>query len=215
GRPGHPEDDAADGWLHLPNAVDRAARSRRADPDAASGLIRLFAMPTALVPSVNALELVVRGVVVYAALLVALRVFGKREVGQFTLYDLVFILLVANALQPAMTGLDTSITGGLVLIAALVAANFAVGRLDRLPRFHQIFGSAPSVLIKDGKLVPSTLKREGLTEDEVDMAIREHGVDDLKDVELGVLEPDGTISIVPTESKLRKSRRRVRFLNRL
>ena len=153
--------------------------------------------------------------VVYVALLVALRVFGKREVGQFTLYDLVFILLVANALQPAMTGLDTSITGGLVLIAPLVAANFAVGRLDRLPRFHQIFGSAPAVLIKDGKLVPATLKREGLTEDEVDMAIREHGVDDLKDVKLGVLEPDGTISIVPTESKLRRTRRKVRFLTRI
>jgi len=147
--------------------------------------------------------------------LVALRVFGKREVGQFTLYDLVFILLVANALQPAMTGLDTSITGGLVLIAALVAANFAVGRLDRLPRFHQIFGSAPAVLIKDGKLVPATLKREGLTEEELDMAIREHGVDDLKDVKLGVLEPDGTISIVPTESKLRRTRRKVRFLTRI
>ncbi len=153
--------------------------------------------------------------VVYVALLVALRVFGKREVGQFTLYDLVFILLVANALQPAMTGLDTSITGGLVLIAALVAANFAVGQLDRLPTFHQIFGSAPAVLIKDGKLVPATLKREGLTEDEVDMAIREHGVDDLKDVKLGVLEPDGTISIVPTESKLRRTRRKVRFLTRI
>ena len=156
-----------------------------------------------------------RAVVVYVALLVALRVFGKREVGQFTLYDLVFILLVANALQPAMTGLDTSITGGLVLIAALVAANFAVGRLDRLPRFHQIFGSAPAVLIKDGKLVPATLKREGLTEEELDMAIREHGVDDLKDVKLGVLEPDGTISIVPTESKLRRTRRKVRFLTRI
>jgi len=158
---------------------------------------------------------VLRAVVVYVALLVALRVFGKREVGQFTLYDLVFILLVANALQPAMTGLDTSITGGLVLIAALVAANFAVGRLDRLPRFHQIFGSAPAVLIKDGKLVPATLKREGLTEEELDMAIREHGVDDLKDVKLGVLEPDGTISIVPTESKLRRTRRKVRFLTRI
>jgi len=158
---------------------------------------------------------VLRAVVVYVALLVALRVFGKREVGQFTLYDLVFILLVANALQPAMTGLDTSIAGGLVLIAALVAANFAVGRLDRLPRFHRIFGSAPAVLIKDGKLVPATLQREGVSQDEVEMAIREHGVDDLKDVELGVLEPDGTISIVPTESKLRRTRRKVRFLTRI
>ncbi len=156
-----------------------------------------------------------RAALVYAALLVALRVFGKREVGQFTLYDLVFILLVANALQPAMTGPDTSLVGGLVLIVVLVAANFAVGRLDRIPIFHRVFGSAPSVLIRNGKMVSAALEREGLTQDEIEMAIREHGVDDLKDVELGVLEPDGTISIVPTESKLRRTRRRVRFLHRV
>ena len=160
-------------------------------------------------------ELIARAVVVYAALLVALRLFGKREVGQFTLYDLVFILLVSNALQPAMTGPDASVTGGLVLIVALVAANFLVGRLDRLPVFHRVFGSSPSVLIRDGKFVPATLEREGLTEDEVQMAIREHGVDDLKDVKLGVLEADGTISIVPTETNLRRTRRRVRFLRSL
>jgi len=152
--------------------------------------------------------------VVYAALLVALRLFGKREVGQFTLYDLVFILLVANALQPAMTGPDSSVGGGIVLIAALVAANFAVGRLDDIGIFHRLFGSSPSVLIKDGKLMPAALKREGITGDEVEMAIREHGVDSLKEVELGVLEPDGTISIVPTEANMRKSRRRVRFMQR-
>ena len=155
-----------------------------------------------------------RAVVVYAALLVALRLFGKREVGQFTLYDLVFILLVANALQPAMTGPDSSVGGGIVLIAALVAANFAVGRLDDIGIFHRLFGSSPSVLIKDGKLMPAALKREGITGDEVEMAIREHGVDSLKEVELGVLEPDGTISIVPTEANMRKSRRRVRFMQR-
>ena len=160
-------------------------------------------------------ELVARAVVVYAALLIALRVFGKREVGQFTLYDLVFILLVSNALQPAMTGPDTSVLGGFALIAALVAANFLVGRLDRLPVFHRVFGSSPSVLIRDGKFVPATLEREGVTEDEVQMAIREHGVEDLNQVKLGVLEADGTISIVPTDATLRRTRRRVRFLRNL
>lgn len=166
-------------------------------------------------PAVNVLELVIRAVVVYAALLIALRIFGKREVGQFTLYDLVFVLLVANALQPAMTGPDSSLTGGLVLIAALVIANYAVGRLDEINAFHRLFAPTPSVLIRDGQMVPATLQREGISDDEVEMAIREHGVDDLKDVKLGVLEPDGTISIVPTESHMRRSRRRVRFLTRI
>jgi len=154
--------------------------------------------------------------VVYVALLVALRLFGKREVGQFTLYDLVFVLLVANALQPAMTGQDYSLTGGLVLIVALVAANFLVGRLGRVPAFRRVLESAPSILIKDGKLVPAALEREGMTEDEVETAIREHGVAELKEVKLGVLEPDGSISIVPTDqAQARKSRRKVRFVKRI
>ena len=153
---------------------------------------------------------------VYVALLVALRLFGKREVGQFTLYDLVFVLLVANALQPAMTGQDYSLTGGLVLIVALVAANFLVGRLGRVPAFRRVLESPPSILIKDGKLVPAALEREGMTEDELETAIREHGVAELKEVKLGVLEPDGSISIVPADQALaRKSRRKVRFVKRL
>ncbi|TME42276.1 MAG: DUF421 domain-containing protein [Chloroflexi bacterium] len=173
-----------------------------------------MALPSALTLSVGWWELALRGIVTYAALLVALRIFGKREIGQFTLYDLVFILLVANALQPSMTGPDTSLTGGIVLIVALVGTNFVIGRLDRVPRFHELFSGSPSVIIKDGKFVPAALKREGLTPDEAEMAIREHGVADLKEVQLGVLEPDGTISIVPTGDSVRKSRRKVRFLRR-
>ena len=165
-------------------------------------------------PAVNVLELVVRGVVVYVALLVALRIFGKREVGQFTLYDLVFILLVANALQPAMTGPDSSLTGGLVLIVALVGANFIVGRLDRLPRVHRLFTPAPSVIIKDGKFITHVMQREGVTDDECEMAIREHGLAGAADVKLGVLEPDGTISVVPESKSVHRLKRRVRFVRR-
>lgn len=167
-----------------------------------------------MTPSVNVLELVVRGVVVYVALLVALRVFGKREVGQFTLYDLVFILLVANALQPAMTGTDSSLVGGLVLIVALVSANFAVGRLDRLPRVHRLFTPAPSVIIKDGSYIPEVMRREGVTQDDCEMAIREHGLSGAKEVKLGVLEADGSISVVPESSSVHRSKRRVRYVRR-
>ena len=163
-------------------------------------------------PSVNVLELAVRGVVIYVALLLALRIFGKREVGQFTLYDLVFILLVANALQPAMTGPDSSVTGGVVLIVSLVAANWVVGRLDRLPRVHRLFTPAPSVIIRNGEYIQHVMQREGVTEDECEMAIREHGLSGAKEVKLGVLEADGTISVVPKDSVVHKSRRRVRFV---
>jgi uncharacterized membrane protein YcaP (DUF421 family) len=157
---------------------------------------------------------VIRAVVIYVGLLVALRLFGKREVGQFTLYDLVFILLVANALQPAITGPDTSVVGGLVLIAALVGTNYLVGKLDNLPRFHQLFTPAPAVIVKDGKYISDVMKREGVDPQEVEMSMREHGVVDMRDVQLAVLEPDGTISIVPTGVAMTRTKHRIRYHHR-
>jgi uncharacterized membrane protein YcaP (DUF421 family) len=166
-----------------------------------------------LLPSIPAWELVVRAVLIYVALLFALRIFGKREVGQFTLYDLVFVLLVANALQPAITGTDSSVVGGLVLIGALVLANAGVSRLDRIQRFHRLFAAAPAVIIKDGKYLRDVMKREGVDQEEVETSMREHGVAAIKDVQLGVLEPDGSISIVPTGGATR-TKRKVLFHHR-
>lgn len=155
-----------------------------------------------------------RAVVIYAALLVALRLFGKREVGQFTLYDLVFILLVANALQPAITGPDTSVVGGLVLIVALVSTNFVVGRLDSLPRFHRLFSPHPAVIIRDGHYMQEVMRREGVDKEEVEMAMREHGVTDIGEVQLAVLEADGSISIVPQGAAIQRTKRRIRYHRR-
>jgi uncharacterized membrane protein YcaP (DUF421 family) len=152
--------------------------------------------------------------VIYVALLVALRLFGKREVGQFTLYDLVFILLVANALQPAITGPDTSVVGGIVLIVALVGVNYLVGKLDNMPRFHQLFTPAPAVIVKDGKNLTDVMKREGVDPEEVEMSMREHGINDMKEVQLAVLEPDGTISIVPTTVAMTRTKHRIRYHHR-
>ena len=194
--------------------MDRAAGTRGADSHEAQVSGTLLALPSALIPSVAWWELVLRALAIYVALLIALRIFGKREVGQFTLYDLVFILLVANALQPAITGPDTSVSGGIVLIIALVGANFIVGRLDRTRRFHNLFTAGPAVIIKDGKYIASVMEREGVTQDECEMAIREHGMADVKEVQLGVLEPDGTISIVPSGVPLQRTKHRVRYHHR-
>jgi uncharacterized membrane protein YcaP (DUF421 family) len=157
---------------------------------------------------------VLRSVLTYAALLIALRLFGKREVGQFTLYDLVFVLLVANALQPAMTGPDTSLTGGFVLIIALVGTNYLVGRFDRMPRFHRLFTPPPAIIVRDGQYLQDVMKKEGVDEPEVEMSMREHGITDMKDVQLAVLEPDGTISIVPTGVAMTRTKHRIRYHHR-
>jgi uncharacterized membrane protein YcaP (DUF421 family) len=156
-------------------------------------------------------ELIVRSALIYVALLAALRIFGKREVGQFTLYDLVLVLLVANAVQPAMTGPDTSLASGLLIIVTLVLLNFVVGRLDRIGLFHRLLEPEPTLIVRDGQYLNRNLRREGVDREEVESAIREHGLDDVSRVEMAVLEPDGTISIVGRDSNVVHTKRRVRY----
>jgi uncharacterized membrane protein YcaP (DUF421 family) len=157
-------------------------------------------------------QIVLRTVVIYLAFIFALRLFGKREIGQFTLSDLVLILLAANAVQPAMTGPDTSLVGGLVIVAALFLVNIALSWL-RLHnrRAREFLEGHPTVIAKDGQWYPRVMEREGIDQDEAQMALREHGLDKIEDVELAVLEVDGTVSVVPKDaSALRRGRRRVR-----
>jgi uncharacterized membrane protein YcaP (DUF421 family) len=166
--------------------------------------------------SVSPEELIIRSVVTYLVFLVLLRVFGKREVGQFTLYDLVFILLVANALQPAMTGPDTSLGGGLLILGTLVLVNFllGLGRIYGPPGVRRLLAPQPTVIAKDGRWLEASLRREGLTLEDCEMALREHGLEDVGDIEEAVLEPDGTISVIPKagSKRARPVRRRVRML---
>lgn len=162
---------------------------------------------------IPAWQFLVRAIAIDAVLIIALRVFGKRQLGQFTLYDLVLILLVANAVQPAMTGPDTSLSGGLIIIGVLILFNWLLGRLDRYRFFHRLLVPDPRIVIRNGAFVPRALEAEDVDRDEVEMAIREHGLDNVGDVSLGVLEPDGTISIVPKNKPALHSRRVVRFVH--
>ena len=162
-------------------------------------------------------ELMVRSAVIYLALLAALRLFGKREVGQFTLTDLVLVLLVANAVQPAMTGPDSSVSGGLVIIATLVVMNRAISwARSRVPLIQRLLESPPTVLARDGAWIRAALEREELSVEDCEMAMREHGVGDVSEVKLAVLEADGMISVIPLDvSKAGRRRPKVRIVRRL
>lgn len=160
-------------------------------------------------------SIVLRTLIVYVALLAGLRLAGKRELGQMTPFDLVVILLIANAVQNAMVGPDTSVTGGLIAAAVLIAVNFGLAFVrQRLPWLRRAVEGTPTLLINDGRFVREHLRREGIAEDEVLMAIREHGVADIKDVAMAVLETDGSISIVPADAGALRTRRPVRFTRR-
>jgi uncharacterized membrane protein YcaP (DUF421 family) len=139
-----------------------------------------------------------RTVIVYGVILVGLRLSGKREVGQMTVFDLVVLLLIANAVQNAMVGADTSLVGGILAAAVLLALNAAVARVRlRWPRFRRLVEGSPTLLVLRGKLITDHIRREGLDEEMLETALREHGVASIDQVEMAVLEIDGSISVVP------------------
>ncbi|HVX29723.1 MAG TPA: YetF domain-containing protein [Nitrolancea sp.] len=157
-------------------------------------------------------EIVLRTSVVYIALLIGIRVAGKRELGQMSPFDLVVVLVIANAVQNAMVGSDTSLTGGLLAAFVLLLVNWIVGRLRlHIPWLERDLTGHATLLVNNGHFIESNLRREGVDEDEVYMAMREHGVDKIDQVEIAILEIDGTISIVPKQPGVsHRTRRRVR-----
>jgi len=155
--------------------------------------------------------IVLRTAVVYVVLLAALRLAGKRELGQLTVFDFVVVLLLANTVQNAMVGPDVSLNGGLVSALTILVVNWCVARLGLRSLWlrTRLVGS-PVLLVHEGALVEENLRREGVTDDEVLQALREHGVDDVRAVKLAVLEVDGTISVVPIDAQSSRTRRRLR-----
>jgi len=162
-------------------------------------------------------EILLRTFVIYFVVLVLLRLAGKRELGQMTPFDLVVILVIANAVQNAMTGGDNSLVGGIIAASTLTVVNIAVGRWgNRVPLFRRLVASEPTLLLQDGKPIAAHLDRERIDLEELEMAAREHGIADLSAVAAAVLEEDGSISIIPKSGgKIGRTPRRFRqFRNR-
>ena len=154
-------------------------------------------------------EIILRTAAVYVVVLVLLRVAGKRELGQMSPVDLVVILVIANAVQNAMTGGDNSLIGGVIAAATLVAINTAFAKVaHRIPIFAHLFESEPTQLVKAGKLIKRNLERENVEMDELMMAVREHGIEDLAKVDSAYLERDGSISVIPKDAPGGSSSRR-------
>jgi uncharacterized membrane protein YcaP (DUF421 family) len=150
--------------------------------------------------SVSPFELMVRTALVYVVFVLALRLFGKRELGQLTTFDLALVLLAANALQPAITGPDASIQGAVVILATIFILNrFVSIARRRSPLVRRILELPPRTIGQDGKWFPEALAREGLDDDDLAAALREHGLESPAEMRLAVLEQDGTLSIVPTD----------------
>lgn len=149
-----------------------------------------------MVPSAHVLlEIFLRTGTIYLVVLAGVRLSGKREVGQMTPFDLTLLLLISNAVQNAMTGSDTSLLGGVVAAATLLVLNYLVAEVSGgNRRFRKFVQGQPSLLVHDGKIITAHMAKEHVSMDELQRALREHGIASCSDVALGVLEVDGSIS---------------------
>jgi uncharacterized membrane protein YcaP (DUF421 family) len=142
------------------------------------------------------LEKVARPILVYAFLVVVLRVFGKRELAQLNPFDLVVLLSLSNTVQNAIIGNDNSLSGGVLGAFALLVMNYLVVRfLFRHRRLDQLFEGKPTTLIENGKVRKNALADELLTHSELMTVLHRQGFDTLADVDKCVLEPGGTFHI--------------------
>jgi len=148
------------------------------------------------------LNVVVRSLCVYLFMVIAIRVFGKNQLSQLNAGDVVLLLLISNAVQNAMVGPDTSLKGGLIAALVLFVANFILKRLMFSSRsFETFMEEDPVILIRDGMIDQIALNKVKITRDELEEAIREHGVEKIENVKLSVLEVDGNISVVSEDDK--------------
>ena len=156
-------------------------------------------------------SVILRTAIVYVCLVLGFRFLGKREAGQLSTLDLVVLLVIANAVQNAMVGPDASLDGGLVAAVTLLVLNLIVIRsITRSSLWERVFEGEPTLLVKDGAYLEKSIRREGLAQEEVDMAVREHGIDSVSDVRVAYLEPDGTISVIPIDAQVLRGRRKVK-----
>lgn len=159
-----------------------------------------------LTPGIPVAEKLIRTVIVYAFLLIGLRLAGKREMSQLNTFDLVVLLLLSNTVQNAIIGNDNSLAGGIIGAAALLVINAVLVRtLYRYGKLDKLEGR-PDVLIRNGRMLRKHLERELITVSELESAARRQGIDSLAHVQECRLETGGALSFIqrhPTDDEQR------------
>lgn len=146
----------------------------------------------------NLLDVAVRTAIIYVVLIVGLRLAGKRNVGQLSIFDLIVLLVIADAVQNAMVGENTTLAGGIVAAITLLTLDKLLDLVStRVPRVRKVLEGEPQELIRDGAVLRDALDKEDIDDDDLASALRAHGILEPADVALAVLETDGSISVVP------------------
>ena len=152
------------------------------------------------------LDIILRSTAVYFFMVIALRLFGKKELSQLNTADVILILLISNSVQNAMVGSNTSLFGGMAAASVLFFINFILKKLMyKYKKFSNFMQEKPEILIHNGNLDFKTLSKLNISSDELKEAMREHGVEYFADVKLAMLEIDGNISIISGNNNLRQT----------
>ena len=152
------------------------------------------------------LDIIVRSVSVYFFMVIALRIFGKKELSQLNTADIILILLISNAVQNAMVGNNSTLTGGMVAAFALFAINLFFKKIMmNSPFIKKFVQDKPEILVHNGIIEFKTLAKIGITSDELKEAMREHGVAHYNEVKLAMFEIDGNISIISGDLNLKQT----------
>lgn len=152
------------------------------------------------------LDIIIRSGAVYFFMVIALRLFGKKELSQLNTSDVILILLISNSVQNAMVGNNTTLAGGLIAATVLFIINFILKKLMfRYRSFSDLLQQKPEILIHDGTLDFKILSRLNITSEELREAMREHGIEYFSQVKLAMLEVDGNISIISGDTNLKQT----------
>ena len=141
-------------------------------------------------------EKIIRPILVYAALVFLLRVFGKRELGQLNPFDLVVLLSLSNTVQNAIIGDDNSVSGGIVGAIALLSINYTMAWFKYRSRWFESFiEGKPRTLIENSKIDEDAVKKELLTKEDLDTIAHKQGLDSAEDIEKCVIDPNGSFLV--------------------
>jgi uncharacterized membrane protein YcaP (DUF421 family) len=150
------------------------------------------------IPDIPVWDKILRSGVIYLFILLAFRFTGKRQVGQLTPFDLVVLLIISNVVQNSLIGNDNSIGGGMIGAVTILALNWAVVEITyRFKPFRRLMEGTPTVLIHNGKIIDENLRRERLTLEDLQGALRKNGVFEVNQVRVAILEENGQISVIP------------------
>lgn len=143
------------------------------------------------------MDIVVRGVVVFAFLYILMRVIGRRELSSLEPFDLILLVVLGDAVQQGLTQDDYSLTGAILAIGTIAMLQLGVSYANfRFPKLRPLLDGEPIVIVQDGKPIEKNLRRERVTSDDLASAMRRESIGSLDEIQWAVMETSGAISFV-------------------